>query len=312
MAKSKKGPSLGSRVLNLLNPIRDPSLLVGVILTIIWEGGSKDPAYRWVLFGLLNWIAVKATIWLFVNFAFSFVYLTRKAFWVLRHPRLAWRLLDAMGTEEIIIGGLHPDMFATEDGTLHAGNLGNPALAGLPGYYANGGVPNGGMLGSQGQMDPYADQSGAYPEYAGGYEPDPRAEHVKQFLNEYSRLIGDWIGFTEDKWRAVSDSQLGWKPLKGRWNGWEEIYGDAFESRDLSADPIARRFDNAQQKGSAASAVVCFLHDLDALRQHLLVLEAGDAQAGEYVPGGYVPSQTMHQRSAKAPIIKNPRVVDAD
>ena len=59
-----------------------------------------------------------------MNFAFSFVYLMRKGFWVMRNPRLAWRLLDALGTEEIIIGGLRPDMFATEDGQLHDGQLG--------------------------------------------------------------------------------------------------------------------------------------------------------------------------------------------
>lgn len=307
MANTKSKPGMGSRILNLLNPIRDPSLLVGVILTIIWEGGSKDPAYKWVLFGLLNWIAVKAIIWFFVNFAFSFVYLTRKTMWVVRHPRLAWRLLDAMGTEEIIIGGLHPDMFAANDGTLHQGNMGSMAVAGMPGYYA-------GMVGAQGQAPGYADQQDPYAQY-GGYQPDPRAEDAQRFLAEYSRLLSDWIGFTEEKWRAVSDSQLGWKPLKGRWNGWEEIYGDSFAAGQLPTDPILRRFDNAQQKGSAASAVAAFLHDLDALRQHLVILEGGEQQTGGYVAGGFAPSQTIHS-TRKGPIIKNPRVdqrvVDAD
>ena len=109
--RAKRGGFL-SGLFGLINPIRDPSLLIAVILTVIWQGSTPQEWWRWALFGLLNWIAVKGVIWLLVNFAFSFVYLVRKGFWVMRNPRLAWRLLDALGTEEIIIGGLRPDMFA--------------------------------------------------------------------------------------------------------------------------------------------------------------------------------------------------------
>src|SRR5215469_15220647 len=110
-AKSDRGSkkSGGFSLLNLINPIRDPSLLVAIILTVVEQGGGSNQWWQWLLFGLLNWVAVKALIWLLVNFFFSFVYLSRKALWVFRHPRLAWRLLDAMGTEEIIVGGLRPD-----------------------------------------------------------------------------------------------------------------------------------------------------------------------------------------------------------
>src|SRR5262249_59010166 len=131
--RAKRGGFL-SGLFGLINPIRDPSLLIAVILTVIWQGSSPQEWWRWALFGLLNWIAVKGVIWLLVNFAFSFVYLVRKSFWVLRNPRLSWRLLDALGTEEIIIGGLRPDMFATEEGGLHEGQLGLAAL-GVPGGY---------------------------------------------------------------------------------------------------------------------------------------------------------------------------------
>ena len=64
MANSRRGgrKGIGSWLLGLLNPVRDPSLLVAVILTIIEEGGNSDPAYKWALFGLLNWVAVTAVI----------------------------------------------------------------------------------------------------------------------------------------------------------------------------------------------------------------------------------------------------------
>ncbi len=305
--RRRQSKGIGSWLLGLLNPIRDPSLLVAIILTVIEEGGSSDPVYKWVLVGLLNWVAVKAVIWLLVNFAFSFVYLVRKALWVFRHPRLAWRLLDALGTEEIIIGGLRPDMFATEDGGLHEGQLG---IAGMPGYagaYA-------GMLGGAAAQAPYAGQQAAYQEYQGnGYAPSPQADQMQEFFSTYSRLLADWMAFTEEKWRAVSDSQLGWKPLRGRWGSWPEIYTDAFAADQMShgSDPMARRFDNAQAKGSAASAVACFLHDLDALRQTMMAFEAEGAASAARA-GGVYPSQPITQRTAKSPIIRNPRIVDAD
>jgi hypothetical protein len=122
-----------------------------------------------------------------------------------------WRLLDALGTEEIIIGGLRPDMFATEDGQLHPGQLGVAMAA-----------PYGGAFAPQISEEPFP-----YDGYNGnGRSPmlserlDARGEEMQQTLSAYSRLLGDWMGFTEEKWRAISDSQLGWKPLRGRWNGW--------------------------------------------------------------------------------------------
>src|SRR5260221_2726431 len=128
--KAQRG--VGSTILGALNPIRDPSLLVAIVLTVIWEGSSGDPLWRWAVTFVAAWIAAKSFVWLLVNMVFSSVYLFRKTGWVLRNPRLAWRLLDALGTEEIIIGGLRPDMFATEDGALHMGSLG--AVAAGPGW----------------------------------------------------------------------------------------------------------------------------------------------------------------------------------
>ena len=120
------------------------------------------------------------------------------------------------------------------------------------------------------------------------------------------------MAFTEEKWRAVSDSQLGWKPLRGRWNGWEQIYGDSFNAvGPNAADNTTRRFDNSQSKGSAASAVACFLRDLDMLRQGMIVIESGEQPQAPRAAGFGGPS-TSSSRTGKAPIIKNPMIVDAD
>jgi hypothetical protein len=298
MAKAEKR-GIGSQIFGLINPIRDPSLLIAIILTVIAEGGNSNPWYMWAIFGLLFWIAVKSVIWLLVNFAFSFVYLIRKTGWVVRNPRLAWRLLDALGTEEIIIGGLRPDMFATGEGGLHAGELGLAAALGVQGY--GPGMANGGYL---------DDGYGRQPQYSRGV--DYQSPQIQEMLDTYARLIGDWMAYTEEKWRAVSDSQLGWKPLRGRWNGWDEIYRDSFGADSYSSgnDPVLRRYDNSQAKGSAASAVACFLHDMEQLRQAMVQMEGGEA----IEPRGGVMSQhgPISQRTGKGPIIRNPMIVDAD
>jgi hypothetical protein len=310
MANGERKRGIGSRLIGLINPIRDPSLLVAIILTVIEKGSSNATPTEWALFGLLNWIAVKGAIWLLVNFAFSFVYLMRKASWAMRHPRLAWRLLDAMGTEEIIIGGLRPDMFTAEDGSLHEGQLAYSGM-GLAGGYA----PNY----AQGALGPGYAQDDEYDNYQGyGREGvpsmrlDDRSEELSDMLATYSRLIDDWMAFTEEKWRAVSDSQLGWKPLRGRWNGWEQIYTDAFVPRPNAPDNTARRFDNSQSKGSAASAVACFLRDLDMLRQGMVLVESGEQPQAPRAGGFGGGQPQVSSRTGKAPIIRNPMIVDAD
>jgi hypothetical protein len=326
MAKGRRTAEkgIGSRILGLFNPIRDPSLLVAAIVTVIWQGGSGDSPPLWALYFVLAWMAVKAVIWLAVNFLFSFVYLVRKTGWVMRNPRLAWRLLDALGTEEIIIGGLRPDMFATEDGALHEGQWG--MAPGLMGQYAAGYA---GALSGQadyGARQGY-DQYGQYGDYQDDYQyngrqPQPslrldqQGEELRELLSSYAKLMSDWMAFTEEKWRAVSDSQLGWKPLRGRWNGWEEIYSDAFgataeDPYSAQADVTARRFENASGKGSAASAVACFLRDMDRLRQALTQLEGNEEQAAPRM-GGIESRPQVSQRTGKSPIIRNPMIVDAD
>lgn len=323
--RRKKGPI--SSIVGLVNPIRDPSLLVAAILTVIFEAGKTDSPAIWAGYLVALWAAVKGFIWLLVNFAFSGVYLARKAGWVVRNPRLAWRLLDALGTEEIIIGGLRPDMFANDEGQLHAGEW--AAQAGLMAQYA--GTPYAGALSGPAPGDYGYDQYGDYAAQDGyqddGYQSydrqpplsmrlDAQSEEMRELLASYTRLIADWMAYTEEKWRAVSDSQLGWKPLRGRWQGWQEIYRDAFNvGNDVQAtqvgDVTARRFENANSKGSAASAVACFLHDMDRLRRAIVLLEGGDDSAAPRM-GGIDSRQQLSKGTQKSPIIRNPMIVDAD
>src|SRR5690348_14191421 len=107
-AAQTEQPGTGRRVLSfilgLINPLHDPSLTVAVILTFIEEVGSGDTLGHMALILLLNWIAVKAVVWLVVNFAFAAAFLSRKAWWAAHNPKLAWRVLDALGTEDIIVG----------------------------------------------------------------------------------------------------------------------------------------------------------------------------------------------------------------
>lgn len=314
MAKGERKRGFGSWLFGLINPIRDPSLLVAIILTVIEKGSSNAQPAEWAIFFVLNWIAVKGAIWLLVNFAFSFVYLMRKAVWAIRHPRLAWRLLDAMGTEEIIIGGLRPDMFTTEDGSLHEGQLAYGAYGGMGGMGLPGGYApefaQGGALGpGYGQDDGYGDYYGR--DGVPSMRLDNRSAELNDFLANYTRLIEDWMAFTEEKWRAVSDSQLGWKPLRGRWNGWDQIYTDAFNAGPGVQDNTVRRFDNSQTKGSAASAVACFLRDLDMLRQGINIAEGNEQPQGPRA-GGFGGAPSVSTRTGKAPIIRNPMIVDAD
>ena len=312
-ASKKSG---GFSLLNFLNPIRDPSLVVAIILTVIENAGSPRPYWEWAVFGVLNWAAVKALIWLLVNFFFSFVYLSRKAVWVVRHPRLAWRLLDAMGTEEIIVGGLRPDMFATEEGDLHGGQVAMAGM-GMPGAGYYGAPALGSGYGQGGDMYPDMDED-SYGSYGRGSQFSERlneqSEQMQELLGAYVKLMGDWMASTEEKWRAVSDSQLGGKPLRGRWNGWDEIYGDSWainaDAAQASNDTMARRYDNAKAKGSAASSVACFLRDMDSLRQSLALIENGEVAQSPRMGG--IASQPVAPRTAKSSIIRNPMIVDAD
>ncbi|HEX9057865.1 MAG TPA: hypothetical protein VF818_10080 [Ktedonobacterales bacterium] len=318
MARSRQRANrgFGSMLLGLINPIRDPSLLVAIILTVITEGSAGDPAVKIAIIFVAWWGAVKSFIWLVVNLVFSSIFLLRKTGWIIRNPRLAWRLLDALGTEEIIIGGLRPDMFATEDGGLHDGQMG-AAMTGGPQWY--GGLPSGPAF-DQGQGYNHYEDRGYAREPVPSLRLDAAAEELQDLLSAYARLISDWTSFTEEKWRTVSDSQLGWKPLRGRWNGWDEIYQDSFavdpndpmaQAAEAAGEAMMRRFNNARDKGSAASSVACFLRDLDTLRQSLALLDMPDA-AGVPRMGGIGPQQPISQKTGKSPIIRNPMIVDAD
>ena len=367
------------RIVDLINPLRDPSLTVAAVLTFIEEVGQRDVWYMIVVIALLNWIAVRGVVWLIVNFTFASTFIGRRLWWAIKHPKLAWRILDAVGHEEIVIGSMSgfAESVVLSDGStvmmnpllgangiqivgeLPAGteipmlNMPNGQAApdfsafGSSGLFPNTamlpnssvmGQPtmnfsqmNTGMFGGQQQTDGFPQ---AFPQRSSDEE-----ERLRQQIQTFNRLIDDWMQFTEEKWRTISDSQLGWKPLRGRWSGWDDIFQDAYGAK--TADPIAqaaqaageanaRRFENSKDKGSAASAVACFLRDMMTLRQGLEmqnpdkvstaetpVYQQAQAQAQPTMQFGGMNTGPLSGRSSTSPrnsLIRRPGpvFVDAD
>jgi len=319
------------RIVDFINPLRDPSLTVAAVLTFIEEAGQHDAWYWIILVGLLNWLAVRGVVWLVVNFTFASTFITRRLWWAIKHPRLAWRILDAIGHEEIVIGGLPslaegmllPDgstilslspSFGASGmhviGEIPAGteipmlSMPNgqmaPNLAALTGSGIFPGVTSGGMPGmnNQPQMG-FPQMNGmrydnqqttdglpqGFPQH-----PSEEEERLRQQLAIFTRLMDDWMQYTEEKWRTVSDSQLGWKPLRGRWGDWEDIFQDVYAAKTTdtiaqaahaAGEATVRRFEFSKEKGSAASAVACFLRDMMTLRQGLEMMQTAPENASE-------------------------------
>ncbi len=319
--EEKTGRHRLKQILDFINPLRDPSLIVAIVLTFIEEAGQPFTWYSIILVVLINWLAVRGIMWLVVNFIFAATFLSRRTWWALKHPRLAWRLLDAIGHEEIVIGGLPSlsESVILQDGTT----LMAPALS-ASGIHIIGELPAGtelpvlGMPNNQNDMasgffpgmgnNAFTNNNGfpappSMPFQANNYvnaqdtgglhdtfpkRPSQEEEQLRQQLATYMRLMDDWIQFTEEKWRTVSDSQLGWKPLRGRWSDWDDIFSDVYAAK--TSDPMAqaaqtageataRRFDTSKDKGSAASAVACFMRDMMTLRNGLELLQ----QNGSYM-----------------------------
>ncbi len=322
------------RILDFINPLRDPSLTVAAVLTFIEEAGQHDTWYGIVIIALINWIAVRGIVWLVVNFTFASTFISRRLWWAIKNPRLAWRILDAVGHEEIVIGGgISDGGILLQDGTaimspvlnasgihilgeLPAGTelpvLGMPNgqitadLSGLtnagffPGVsatsYATNAVPGGPNTPGYQQMnnsDFVSVQS--TDELPKGFpqRPSEEEERLRQQLAAYARLLDDWVMYTEEKWRTVSDSQLGWKPLRGRWSSWDDIFQDVYaaktsdpmaEAAQLAGEATSRRFDTSRDKGSAASAVACFMRDMLTLRRGMEILQTSSEKLIENSP----------------------------
>lgn len=324
--KDKVGRRWLFRILDFINPLRDPSLTVAVVLTFIEEAGAHDPWYWIIVIGLVNWLAVRGVVWLVVNFTFASTFISRRLWWAIKHPRMAWRILDAVGHEEIIIGGL-PSVNEIMGMNLAAlGASGMQVLAELPAgtEIPMLGLPNGqstpdlaalassgifsdatasmlqgmynGYNGYNGQPmmgsainGPMGDNGFFSSQTTDGlpqsfpHRPSEDEERLRQQISTYARLLDDWIQFTEEKWRTVSDSQLGWKPLRGRWGSWDDIFSDAYaaktsdpmaEAAQVAGEATSRRFDSSKEKGSAASAVACFLRDMMTLRRGLEMIQS--------------------------------------
>jgi hypothetical protein len=308
------------RILDFINPLRDPSLTVAAVLTFVEEAGQLDSWYSIILIAFVNWLAVRGVVWLIVNFTFASIFIGRRVWWAMQHPRLAWRLLDAIGHEEIVIGNMPSlsESIVLQDGTtimspdlgasgihvigeLPAGTqlpmLGMPGMLGStqnapqPSFNTNGFVPGadtfaGNSYNGQPAMDfPQAGRNGFISSQSTDGLPQSfpqrstqEEERLREQLEAISHMLEDWIQFTEEKWRTVSDSQLGWKALHGRWSNWDDIFQDVYaakmsdaeaEAARLAGDATGRRFETAKEKGSAASAVACFIRDMLTLRHGL-------------------------------------------
>ncbi len=328
--KANTGRKWFWRIIDFINPLRDPSLTVAVVLTFIEEAGQHDAWYWIAVIALINWVAVRGVVWLAVNFTFASAFIWRRVWWAIRHPGLAWRILDAVGHEEIVIGGLTS---LTEGVLLPDGStvLSMSPVLGASGIHVIGELPAGTeipMLSMpNGQMAPnLAALAGSpgisslstgvfstapgqpamgFPQMGGNgfanqqttdgfpqgfpQRSSEEEERLRQQIATFSRLLDDWMQFTEEKWRTVSDSQLGWKPLRGRWGSWEDIFQDAFaaqtsdpmaQAAQAAGEATARRFDFSKDKGSAASAVACFLRDMMTLRQGIEMMQ---------LPSGTIP-----------------------
>ncbi len=320
------------RILDFINPLRDPSLTVAFVLTCILEAGQHDPIYLAFVILLINWLAVRGVVWLIVNFTFASTFIARRAWWAIRHPRLAWRIMDAIGHEEIVIGGIPTisDGILLPEGTTIMNQMnGFQVIGELP---AGTQIPMLGMPG--GQMAPDFSSFGNTGMFPGqqnfppsnnnyfnqpttdGYPPvnfqqqqqsSEEVEHLRQQIAAYTQLMEDWMQFTEEKWRAVSDSQLGWKPLRGRWNNWDDIFQDAYAAKtsdpmaqaaQVAGEATARRYDTSKDKGSAASAVACFMRDMMTLRRGFEMVQGSEGVV-ETPTGQPVvqPSMTFNSRS---------------
>ena len=66
------------RIIDFINPLRDPSLTVAIVLTFIVEAGQHDPWYWIIVVALVNWAAVRGVVWLVVNFTLASVFLWRR------------------------------------------------------------------------------------------------------------------------------------------------------------------------------------------------------------------------------------------
>ena len=308
------------RILDFINPLRDPSLTVAAVLTFVEEAGQPDSWYSIILIALVNWLAVRGVVWLIVNSTFASIFIGRRVWWAIQHPRLAWRLLDAIGHEEIVIGNMSSlsENIVLQDGStilspvlgasgihvlgeLPAGTelpmLGMPGMAGgqqnasqtpfnVTGFFPGSDTFTGdGYNGQSPRNFPQMGNNGFISSQSTDELPQSfpqrssqEEERMQEQLEAISRMLDDWMQFTEEKWRTVSDSQLGWKALHGRWSNWDDIFQEGYaaktsdpmaEAAQQAGDATGRRFEAAKDKGSAASAVACFMRDMLTLRRGL-------------------------------------------
>jgi len=70
------------RILDFINPLRDPSLTVAAVLTFVEEAGQPDSWYSIIIIAFVNWLAVRGVVWLVVNSTFASIFIGRRAWWL--------------------------------------------------------------------------------------------------------------------------------------------------------------------------------------------------------------------------------------
>src|SRR2546429_8352912 len=66
------------RIVDFINPLRDPSLTVAVVLTFIEEAGQHDYWDLVFVIWVLKWVARRGVVWLRGNFTFSRTFISRR------------------------------------------------------------------------------------------------------------------------------------------------------------------------------------------------------------------------------------------
>src|SRR5256885_13845909 len=69
------------RIVDFINPLRDPSLTVAVVLTFIEEAGQHDYLDWVIVFGVLNWLAVRGVVLVIMKFTFSSTFISPRGGW---------------------------------------------------------------------------------------------------------------------------------------------------------------------------------------------------------------------------------------
>src|SRR2546423_14884659 len=76
------------RIVDFINPLRDPSLTVAVVLTFIEEAGKHDYWYWVIGYWVIKWLAVGGVVLVGGQFTLVSSFISRPGSWAIKHTRL--------------------------------------------------------------------------------------------------------------------------------------------------------------------------------------------------------------------------------